>query len=198
MLIDFIRHGEAEVRGLLLGRTDLALSDHGRRQFERQTAGRTWTSVVTSPLRRVREPAEALARLSGLPLRLDANWAEMDFGAWDGRAIAELRADSAIAARLDAFYGSADAPGPPGGEDWVTLNSRVVRALDTLADATDQGPILVATHGGPIRAVLSAACGIPYACTWAFRIDYGTRLTLKIARQEDGRLWGEIIEMVQP
>jgi alpha-ribazole phosphatase len=197
-LIDFIRHGETEIRGLLVGGTDLAISESGWRQFEQQTAGRTWKSVVTSPLRRAREPAEKLARIRCLQVRIDANWAEIDFGAWDGHSVAELRADPTIATQLDAFYRSAEAAGAPEGESWQALRTRVVRALHRLLDAPMHETILVSTHAGPMRAVLSAACDVPFERTWAFRIGYGTRLTLRVERQDDLQLWGEIIEVVQP
>lgn len=197
-LIDLIRHGETEIRGLLLGRTDIAVSESGWRQFEQQTAGGIWTSVVTSPLRRAREPAEKLARLRHLPLRIDADWAEMNFGDWDGRPLAELRAEPKIATQLDAFYRSAEAPGAPQGESWAEFRTRVKRALHKLLDRPEQESALVATHAGPMRAALSAVCDIPFERSWAFRIDYGTRLTLRVERQADLLLWGEIIGIVQP
>lgn len=197
-LLDLIRHGETEVRGLLLGRTDIALSEAGWQQFEQQTAGRTWASIVTSPLRRAREPAERLARLRHLPLQIDADWAEIDFGHWDGRPLAELRADPVISKQLDAFYGCAAASGAPEGETWPALRTRVTRALGRLLDAPEDESILIATHAGPMRTVLSAACDMPFERTWAFRIGHGTRLTLRVERQDDGRPWGEIIEIAQP
>jgi len=196
-LLDLIRHGETETGGLLLGRTDIALSEFGWQQFEQQTAGRTWQSIITSPLRRAREPAEKLALQRHLPLRIDADWAEMDFGRWDGRPLAELRADPVISEQLDAFYGCATAPGPPEGETWSALRSRVAHALLRLLDQPASERILVSTHAGPMRAVLSVACDMPFERTWAFRIGHGTRLTLRVDRQ-DGRPWGEIVEIAQP
>ena len=79
-LVDFIRHGETQARGILLGRTDVALSEAGWQQFERQTLGRTWASVTTSPLRRASDAAESLAQKRDLKLKIDGDWAEMDFG----------------------------------------------------------------------------------------------------------------------
>jgi alpha-ribazole phosphatase len=197
-LLDLIRHGEPETRGLLLGRTDIALSEAGWRQFEQQTAGHTWASVVASPLRRAREPAESFARRRELPFRIDADWAEMDFGKWDGRSLPELRADPVISMQLDAFYRGPETTGAPDGEDWSSFRARVGRALHRLLDAPAEGAVLIATHAGPIRATLSLACDIPLERTWAFRIDYGTRLRMRVERQNDRRLWAEIIEVVQP
>lgn len=197
-LLDLIRHGETEMRGLLLGRTDIALSERGWQQFDRQTADRTWQSIVTSPLRRARDPAERLARSRHLPSRIDPDWAEIDFGHWDGRPLAELRADPVVSKQLDALYACAVASCAPGGETWAALRSRVTRALLRLLEAPVHDSVLIATHAGPMRAVLSAACDMPFERTWAFRIGHGTRLTLRVERQDDGSPWGEIVEIAQP
>jgi alpha-ribazole phosphatase len=197
-LIDLVRHGETEQSGVLLGRTDAALSPAGWLQFERQTSNRAWTVVVSSPLRRSREPAEKLARNRKIPMRIDSDWTEMDFGDWDGRTLAELRADPAIAAQLDGLYRSPDAPGAPRGENWQSLLGRVARALDRLSDVPAGQTALVATHAGPIRAALSLGCAIPFEQLWTFKIDYGTRITLRVESEDGQRRWGEIIEIVQP
>jgi alpha-ribazole phosphatase len=197
-LIDLVRHGETEQGGLLLGRTDGALSQAGWLQFERQTANRTWSSVVSSPLRRSREPAEKLARRLNVPMRIDSDWAEVDFGDWDGRPLAELRADPAIAAQLDALYRSPDAAAAPRGESWQALLGRVADALDRLSDAPASETALVVTHGGPIRAALALACAIPFEQLWTFKIGYGTRVRLRVEKENERRRWGEIIEIVQP
>ena len=44
--------------------------------------------------------------------------------------------------------------------------------------------------------VLSQVCGLPMAMCWALRIDHGTRLRLRVERQDD-QLWGELLELQQ-
>ena len=44
-VIDFLRHGATEAPGHLAGRTDVALSEEGWRQFERQTAALSWQTI---------------------------------------------------------------------------------------------------------------------------------------------------------
>lgn len=197
MRIDLIRHGPTEAPGRLLGRTDAAPSPEAWPQLVRQTAGRTWSTLVASPLARARAPAEALAKERGLDLRIDADWRELDFGDWDGQPVETLRADPAIAAQLDALYASTDAPPPPNGESWYALEQRTRRAIATLIDGAHESALVV-THGGPIRATLATTCGLPFASTWAFRVGYGTRITLNVERTDDGTLWGEILEIAQP
>ncbi len=197
-LIDFIRHGETQTPGRLLGRTDAPLSDAGRQQFERQTAARTWATIVASPLCRARAPAERLAGARGLEVRIDNDWAELDFGIWDGRLIEELQDDPVAARQLDGLYASPEAAGAPGGESWRALQGRVARALDRLIGESAPATALVVTHAGPMRAAIALACGIPFASLWAIRIDPGTRVTLRAGRDVAGNMWGEIVEIVQP
>lgn len=197
MRIDLIRHGPTASPGRLLGRTDAAPSPDAWPQLARQAEGRTWSTLVASPLARARAPAERLAKERGLDLRIDADWREIDFGDWDGQPVETLRADPAIAAHLDALYASTDAPPPPNGESWHNLGQRTHRAVATLFDGAHESALVV-THGGPMRATLAAACGLPFANTWAFRIGYGTRISLRVERADNGALWGEILEIAQP
>lgn len=197
-LIHLVRHGAHAAEGCLIGRTDAPLTEAGRQQFARQTSGLACNSVVASPLRRARVSAEGLAGARGLPLRIDEDWAELCFGDWDGRVLAELNADPATADRLVAIYRSAESAAAPGGEDWYTLQARVGRALDRLVDPGPGSRLLVVTHAGPMRAALALVCGMPFVSLWAFRIAFGTRITLRTGRDANAGLWGEIVEVVQP
>lgn len=198
MLVDLLRHGETEMPGRLLGRTDAPLAQAGWEQFARQTDGRQFDGIVASPRQRARLPAEALASARRLPIRIDEDWAELDFGDWDGRALAELNADAHTAAALQALYQSDACAGAPGGEDWRSLGTRVERAIDRLFAFDADSRVLVSTHAGPMRTALAIACGLPFSNTWAFRIGLGTRVTLRLGRDPDSGLWGEIMEVVQP
>jgi alpha-ribazole phosphatase len=198
MLITLVRHGETEAAGQLLGRTDVPLSSMGWEQFERQTQTAVFDVVVTSPSQRARLPAERLAAGRQLPLRVDEDWAELDFGDWDGASLADLHADPAAADALAELYRSADAPGAPGGESWRALEMRAARAIDRLFALGADSRVLVATHAGPMRATLAVALAMPFANLWSIRIDYGTRITLRVERGADAGLWGEIIEVAQP
>lgn len=198
MLVDLLRHGETELPGRLLGRTDAPLAPAAWQAFERQTQEREFEGIIASPLQRARLPAEALAAARGLPLRIDADWAELDFGDWDGRALADLNADAGTAAALQAMYRSDACAGAPGGESWDALRARVERAIDRLFLFGADSRVLVSSHAGPMRAALALACGMPLSSLWALRVGLGTRITLRLGRDADAGLWGEIIEIVQP
>jgi alpha-ribazole phosphatase len=198
MLIDLLRHGTTGRDGYLDGRTDHALSREGRAQFESQTADHNWPTIVTSPLRRAREAAQRLAEARNLGLRIDEDWAELDFGVWDGRRKSELEAEPAIQAALAVFYRDPLAGAPPHGETWASFEMRIARALSRLADSAGPGPALVVTHAGPMRLALSMVCGLPLNSLWAVRVGFGTRIRLAFEAGTNGQFWGEIVEISQP
>jgi alpha-ribazole phosphatase len=198
MRIDLLRHGTTGRDGHLDGRSDLPMNETGWRQFAGQTKADDWRLVVTSPLARARLGAEDYARRAGIALRVDDDWAELDFGAWDGRMRSEIAAEPENADLLNAFYADPNAFAAPGGEKWIGLQHRVSHALDRLLTSPKATPVLVVTHGGAIRAALAQLLGWPLQSLWSLRIDPATRIRLEAGRSADGTRWGEIVEIIQP
>ena len=197
MRLDLLRHGTTGRDGYLDGRTDPPLSEAGWDQFQRQTQNGAWRRVVSSPLARARAAAEDYARQTGCALDIDPDWSELDFGRWDGRRRSDIAAEPGGAALLDAFHTDC-AMAAPGGESWDDLQARVGRAVDRMFASPDVAPILVVTHGGPVRAALSYLLGWPLRQLWSLRVHPGTRIALEAGRGEGGALWGEIVEIIQP
>lgn len=133
---------------------------------------RHWDRVVSSPLRRCAAFAQELARHLDVGCALDARWQELDFGAWEDRPVAELNA-----VELAAFWSDPDRCPPPGGERLSSLCRRVRDAHETLrANLKGNERVLVVTHGGPMRVLLSApgasaaellGIDVPHAALWA-------------------------------
>ncbi len=178
--IDLLRHGEAAGGACFRGRRDDPLTPRGEAQVAAAVAdlerwgGPPWAGVVTSPLRRCRRPAEALARVRGLPLTVDEDLRELDFGAWEGRRAEEIQATDG--ARLAAFWDDPWRHPPPGGETLATIAARVATAWERLL-ACD-APLLVFTHGGVLRLLLAHVLDLPRAAFWHWRVDPAARLRL--------------------
>jgi alpha-ribazole phosphatase len=198
MRLDLLRHGDTGRRGFLDGRTDLPLSAEGWRQLDVQTRGLCPSTVITSHLKRAHAFAADLAARTGARLVVDEGWAELDFGAWDGRRWTEIEAEGDGRERLFSFYRDPTSGPPPGGECWRDFEERVLRALDNALGEAPSGDVLVIAHGGPIRCALTRLLGVPFASTWAFRIDYGTRLTFDVGRGASGEPWASLAGMSQP
>jgi len=198
-IVDLVRHGTVEGPPRLLGLTEAPVTAAGLAALDRQASRRNWQAIVTSPRDRARAGAEHVARRRGAAVTIDADWAEMDFGAWDGRPLAELKAEGALGDAFATFLEDPTRLGPPGGEDWETFTRRLARGLDRVAgvDAAP-GTVAVVTHAGALRGALAVTTGLRLVDLWRLRIEYGTRVTLHYGRAGDGRLWGEIVEVVQP
>ena len=95
-----LRHGDTrltpERRFSGIGSADLGLSAIGRDQA-RQAAdsallrGRMFTEILTSPMIRCQETAQILAAELGVPVTIDRNLREMDFGLWEGMTFDEVQ-----------------------------------------------------------------------------------------------------------
>ncbi|MGF7154122.1 histidine phosphatase family protein [Novosphingobium gossypii] len=169
-LLHLMRHGAPERPGRLLGHVDEpALPTEDARCVVR-AQGLEFATVISSDLCRTSMPAGDIAAIRGCPYHVDADWRELDFGEWTGRAVHELDA-----AAYERFWNDPDAYAPPGGERWSDLRSRVVRAIDRL-----HGPALVITHGGAMRAALSVLCGMDHRQVWAFDLPCTALLTLRL------------------
>jgi len=157
-----IRHGPTawSTEGRIQGRSDPPLSEAGRAAVEswRLPADMTGSDWIwlTSPLARARQTAALLrpARTAGA-VRVEPRLAEMDWGAWEGERLAELRARDAVA------MAAAEARGldfrPPGGESPRDVQARLAPLLGEVAEH-GQGVIAIA-HKGVIRALYAGACG---------------------------------------
>ena len=156
-----IRHGATawNLDGRIQGRSDPPLAAEGRaavagwRLPERMTGPDVgdWT-WLTSPLRRARETA---ALLHPDAAQIEPALIEMDWGDWEGRRLAELRAEDG-AAMAEAEARGLDFQ-PPGGESPRQVQARLEPLLARLAVAGR--PVAAVTHKGVIRALYARATG---------------------------------------
>jgi alpha-ribazole phosphatase len=191
--IDFLRHGRTVAEGRLLGRTDAPLAETGLAAVVAQVAGRSWEAIVASPLARAQQTAAVAAHVTGLTLKTDPAWREIDFGEWDGQPLADLAND----ARFSAFQADPETNAPPGGEPLPDVRRRVQAALRDLI-SSGQNRVLVAAHGGTIRTALSVLLAIPLQRLWSIRLLHATRVSVRIGWTDAHGLWGELVEIVQP
>jgi broad specificity phosphatase PhoE len=158
-----VRHGQtgANQRGLLLGRADEPLCGEGREQAEALArALPTPTRLISSPLGRARQTAEAIAAGTGTAVEVDERWVEMDYGSLDCRPASALDAEGWRAWRDD--------PGhvPAGGESVAEVGARVRSACRELAGAAAEGDVVVVSHVSPIKAAIAWALGVGDEVAW--------------------------------
>ncbi|MFC9326768.1 bifunctional RNase H/acid phosphatase [Kitasatospora sp. NPDC057015] len=162
-----LRHGETpltpEKRFSGSGGGDPELSEKGRWQAERaaeaMAARGTIQAVVSSPMRRTRQTAEAVAGRLGLDVRIEEGLRELDFGDWEGLTFAEVQ--ERHPADLDAWLGSAKARPTGSSESFTTLTHRVGVARDKILARYAGRTVLVVSHVSPIKTLVRLALGAP-------------------------------------
>ena len=144
------------------GGDDPSLTDTGRQQAGLAAAALAARgavdAVVASPLARAVETAEFVTRALGLAALTEDGFAECDFGAWEGRTLAEVR--DAWPDELDAWLGST-AVAPPGGESYDDCARRVRVALDRTLARYAGRTVVVVTHVTPVKQLVRAALDAP-------------------------------------
>jgi alpha-ribazole phosphatase len=178
----FVRHARIAPRyaGRYVGRTDVPLEPHGLKQAEQLVAllrSRKPERCYCSPLVRARQTADVICDSIGLPVEVDEDLREIDFGRWEGRTFEEIAAlDSAAVGRWAAL---SDDFAFPGGESVGGFFTRVGRAADRLA-ADPTRVALVVTHGGVIRGSLCHFLGLPPRHYLLFDVRHATCTTIDL------------------
>jgi alpha-ribazole phosphatase len=180
--LDFLRHGEPVGGNKYRGQIDDPLSERGWEQMWHAASGATpWQRVVTSPLARCREFAEALAHRLDLPVTVDARLREIGFGSWEGRTSAELKASDPD--MLRRFYHDPVGQRPVGAESAADFTARVGEAIEQLLAAHHGMHLLVVAHAGVIRAAVGHALGAPPERLFRTKVDNAAFTRLRATRE---------------
>jgi probable phosphoglycerate mutase len=119
-------------------------------------AVREITAVLTSPLRRARQTAGAVAGATGAPLEVRDGLIETDFGKWEGLTFAEARD---LDPELHAKWLGAEDVAPPDGESFAAVRKRVAAELASIVVEYEGETVVVVTHVTPIKMILRQALG---------------------------------------
>lgn len=153
--ITLVRHGQtaSSARHAYSGRSDIPLTQTGREQAAaaaRRLSGAVIDAVISSPLIRARDTAQAIADATGAPLHVDDRLTEIDYGPFEGLDRDEARA--AVGAAFEAWRADPFGAPVPGMEPLVDA---LTRAREATADALARHdhPVVVG-HQGILRVVL--------------------------------------------
>lgn len=166
-----IRHGETawNLEARIQGHTDIPLNEHGRWQAERLALALSddgLDALYTSDLQRARDTAQAVARATGLPLRLDQGLRERNFGRLEGMTQNEVALQWPEEGRRwrerDPSYG------PEEGETLQSFYQRCIDTAERLARLHPGQTVALVAHGGVLDCFYRAANHIPLQAprTW--------------------------------
>jgi broad specificity phosphatase PhoE len=164
-----IRHGETEwsKSGQHTGRTDIPLTDEGRRQAERLRPllrEQRFAAVLVSPRARARVTCE-LAGLSA-HAKVDDGLAEWDYGAYEGLTSQEIHAE------VPSWSLWID--GGPGGESPEQIGARADALLTRVDAVAGDDDVALFAHGHILRVIALRYLGWPFELGAQLGLDTAT------------------------
>ena len=163
--IFFIRHGETILTPTRkfsgVGALDPVLTADGLAQADRvaaEVAKLAPEVLISSPLQRTRQTAEAISKTTGLEIIFDTDWYELSFGTWDGKSIEEVKDEDPDG--YQAWLNSSSYRAG-GGESSDEVAIRVNAALDKVVAEYPGKKVVVVTHNGVIKSAANLAIGGP-------------------------------------
>ncbi len=175
MEIYLVRHTTPDVsKGTCYGQSDLGLSSSFNEE-SRLVLAQLPTDVdivYTSPLSRCDELAKLIA---GKEIIQAPQLQEMNFGKW------EMQLWSSIPQQeLDPWMEDFVYQAVPNGESMTQLADRVLDCYDTIL-SRKAGKIVIVTHAGPIRVILSKMHDTPLKEAFErYQVDYGEVIRLVV------------------
>ena len=174
MKVYLARHGETEwsLSEQHTGRTDIPMTDNGRRQAAQMRGlfpSRPVEKAFTSPLSRAVETA-ALAGFEGAEKTDDL--LEFDYGEYEGVTTTDIRQE-----RPDWYLWR---DGSPGGETPSDVAIRVGRLVDRLR--TEGADVVLFSHGHLLRALAARWLGLGPEAGGLFALETATLSTLGYER----------------
>ena len=146
--------------------TDVGVAQAAAAAVRLATSGAT--AVVSSPLGRALQTAQAVAAGLGLSVEVDEGLRETDFGDWEGHSFAEIQAK--WPAELNAWLGSSTVA-PPYGESFDATTTRVRQARDRILSSHGGERVVVVSHVSPIKTLLRLALDAPPTALYRIHLD---------------------------
>jgi broad specificity phosphatase PhoE len=164
-----IRHGQTDwnLESRWQGQADVPLNSHGLEQARRvatELASAGIQVIYTSDMQRALQTAEPLARLTGVPVRIDPRLREIHQGDWQGLLVSDI-----VARYGELFYRRQADPAavaPPGGETLEQVRRRAYKVFDEILDRHHDGTVAIVGHGFVIALLRLCLENRPLADVW--------------------------------
>jgi 2,3-bisphosphoglycerate-dependent phosphoglycerate mutase len=189
--ITLLRHGKSQAneQNVLQGQMDSPLTEEGVQQSQALAAhwraeDITFNRIISSPLGRAHETARIVSDLLMIPIELDDQWKEREFGKAEGLLYEEIFSKYREIPPRSVY----DPAYETGESDW-DLYIRAANAVQNLT-YRPAGRYLVVSHGSIMNAALSAIIGItPKPPNHRIRFRFTNTGYAKLEYNAHGRNW---------
>lgn len=185
--IDLLPSAEVEAGEVFCGSLDCPVSTEGMKGLKKAVRRKSgWDVVVSSPKLRCSQFAKWVAEKHALELKEWKDFREMDFGAWEGDfPHVIIQKDPQ---KLAQWWSDPADLRPPGGEPFPAFKKRVLKGWGQLIRKHKGQQILLVTHPGVLRILLSDVLGVPSDRFFSLSVEHGTLSRIRIVHDEGG-MW---------
>lgn len=194
-----LRHGEIATPGILTGKTDVSLSKHGAQQVLQAINGISGVNrCISSPLKRCKDSAYCYTQQQDLPLVVDDNLQEMNFGDWDGKSYQDLwdMTESSASCTIGDFWQDPWKNHAPNGETIQEFTERVDRWWQAFCNDDAMQNTLVFTHAGVIKHIIARVLQLPIQGAVhmsSIEVPYAGLVKVSLYRDEEGKVWSKLV-----
>jgi len=173
--INLLRHGEHALGKAICGVKDPQLSQKGWGQLNSQIdslagRGHQWDICISSPRLRCAEFAHQVSQQFNIELVIKDELSELDFGEWEGLTGAQV--ESSFPGQWQQWIDNPDEPAPHGGEAYGLFQQRILNAWLQLILQHQGKRILLLSHSGVMRAILTNVLGLDTKGLFRFNVPH--------------------------
>lgn len=176
MRLILVRHGEtlSNRENRVQGITDIALSEHGRRQAEKLAdalRSESIEGIVSSPLKRAYQTAQAIGQFHNIPIEVEQNLQELNHGDFENVSIEELK-EKHLPFIKRWFLDPASVV-MPNGESLHDVQTRAWSAIEKIIDNSKN--MLVVSHSMTIMTILCKIRNMDLSFAREVRVDVASK-----------------------
>ncbi|WP_129596153.1 alpha-ribazole phosphatase [Anaerophilus nitritogenes] len=174
MNLILVRHGEIEEnhKALYCGFTDSALTERGilqAKEMSEQLKEEKIDMIVSSNLKRAIKTAQMIHQHHKVKIIEDENLREMNFGLWEGLSYHTIK--EKYPKELQKWQEDWIGYRVPKGESLAQMYERVVECIKRIRKEYKNQNILIVSHAGCIRAIISYLVGNGVEDYWKYKIE---------------------------
>lgn len=165
----------------LSGHIDSAISEEGKEQIDKITnylKDFDIDKIYTTTSSRTKDTVKKLSELKSIEIIEKESLKEISFGGFEGLTFDEIKDkypkefQDMIEKGYEYKY--------PNGESLIDSYNRVCIELDNIISNNDNRTILICSHGGTIRNIITYLISNSYKYHWNFKIDNGSVTILEV------------------
>lgn len=184
-----IRHGEVEKKGYCNGHRDVALTGKGvaqMRRVARLLKDVPIKGIYSSDLQRARIGAAFISKYHDVKVRIYAELREKQFGHWEGMRLETIK--RRFKGEWEDWIKRPDRACPLGGESYDQVMRRVFEVVRQILRDYSRGPVVIVSHGGVNRVILSRVLGLDLRFLNRIRQDYAA-INIVEWNGREGEVW---------